>query len=525
MKTLFTYDTPRSEGVANAMRRARTMLDLTWMPQRELGVRTNGYIYSTRSGSAAPDGQVCVGVPYSSCRVRDAFVGLDITLDTFMTAVRNPASVFYTQDLSDFDDPNYNCLIGNVFTAYGTVCSAFTNYVLGLPIHRSTREWGTSPELYKIEEQCANAVELGDSIVTVRPDGTTGGHVRVITGVGRDVTGHVQLIEISEGTEPFPMCRWFTSYEFNCFLTSHKGNYEIYRCRDLDTVPYTPTQEEQGIPYTDELMLNYGDFSNYYEGEDVEININCRADAVILESENGTVRADAAEFVQKEILGKNCTLCTVRNLKPGHYRAYCITKDGKTPAVHFNVVRLPRLTLADEEGNGFSRVPLKVCTPDGQPLRADSPCLFDESGELRKNSIAIALSDGKRLIPARAAVRRKNGRIVVRTAAVLTDADGVSIPSFFADEEVTLYTYSVREGARVRVSYEDGACCDASFLSWKEEAAITYNQRLLTPEEKAEHSFVTEAIRHYNDFAHLMLICTNEYGRVSSAVFPFVVGK
>ena len=52
-------------------------------------------------------------------------------------------------------------------------------------------EMGTAPEFYEIPERNAGSIKLCDTLVTVRPDGTTGGHIRIVTGIGRDEKGEV----------------------------------------------------------------------------------------------------------------------------------------------------------------------------------------------------------------------------------------------------------------------------------------------------------------------------------------------
>ncbi|MBR6747827.1 MAG: hypothetical protein IKM07_02730 [Clostridia bacterium] len=132
-------DKPRSRGVENVLRRCRQLLDITWSPVMEVQINPRKYIQSTRSGKPHTQPEAYTGIPYSSSRILNCFVGLDVSIDTFVTAVDNPASVLYTRDLSDFDEPAFNCTIRNTFFTYGTVCSTFVNYALGLPLHRYPR--------------------------------------------------------------------------------------------------------------------------------------------------------------------------------------------------------------------------------------------------------------------------------------------------------------------------------------------------------------------------------------------------
>ena len=196
------YDRPRSQGVVNVLRRAHDLLELKWTPVRKLAVVKRKLIGPVH---APADGTTYTGTPYSSTRVMDRFLGIDILLDTFLTALSNPASELYTRDLTDFREYGFHCLVTNASLFYGTVCSAFVNYSLGLPLHRSTHEWDVAPEFHLVENQSADGLQLCDTLVTTRPNGRSGGHVRLVTGLGRDCDGHVREVEISEGVMPLTM--------------------------------------------------------------------------------------------------------------------------------------------------------------------------------------------------------------------------------------------------------------------------------------------------------------------------------
>lgn len=523
MNAQLIYDKPCSCGVENVIRRAHQLIDVSWKPVMECAINDRKYVYPTRSGKAHAEMESYTGMPYSSSRILDHFVGLDVTLDTFMTAAQNPASILYTRDLSDFEDAAFNCTIRNTFLAYGVVCSAFVNYSLNLPLHRSTHEWDISPEFTEITERCADALQLCDTLVTTRPDGRTGGHVRIVTGIGRDADGRVQQVEISESVMPFPICKWYPAEEFNATLLGCGGTYKIYRYHHLDSVEYAPARYELGDVSNPDLMLDHGDFSNYREGDAVEFNVLSDADELMLDDGAQIRSVRVQDIPMTELWSRPFRIYRAEGLQPGEYTAWCVRNGERTLPVHFRVVRTPEVLLTDEAGKAFPRIALRPVAPDGSPLTQDSECFYRE-GKLNDEIVTFALTDGKRLIPTRAAVREIDGQLVARTAAMLTDAEGKTVRSFVVGSDVTLYALSAPEKAKVRARFEGAACCTPSYLSWKEEAAISYEQRMLTPCEAAEAATETVAYAHDNAYAHFMIFCSNEYGRISTRPILFVIG-
>ena len=103
MAIMLTYDMPRSAGVENLLARTKRMTQIKWTPTQEIvlvpkpdGIR---FYHPCKNGKTPEKPQEITGIPYTSTRVANKFVGIDITFDTFLTAVQNPASVVYQRDL------------------------------------------------------------------------------------------------------------------------------------------------------------------------------------------------------------------------------------------------------------------------------------------------------------------------------------------------------------------------------------------------------------------------------------------
>ena len=519
------YDIPRSAGVQNMIDRARRVTEFKWMPTQELYLQETrpgvSFLAPRCNGKAPEKPEEQIGIPYSSARIANKFVGTDITFDTFLTAAQNPASVLYQRNNGNFYDPNYNCRIGNTFFYYGIVCSTFADYVYDLPIHRCTYEWGCSQEFYEIQDGTADCLQLGDSLLINRPDGTVGGHVSVVTGIGRDEQGKVRQVQISEGTEPRAKSTWYTAGEFSRTLLTGGGTNRVFRYRYLDSVrpPESMLSQSKG-----ELKLNYGDYSGYLEGETIEINICVDADTLIIQGTDTKQEIPFSHIGTKTILGNEYRMYCVDDLKPDVYTAYCMRNGYALNPVHFLVCGLPEVKLTDDQGNEYDKIPLRPVDPDGKPLTKESACFFNEDGTRKQKLVQLAFADGQRLLPAWFGIREQDGELVLRPAATLYDKNGGRLLFFKAGEDVTFYAYRAKPNSLMQVHFTDGQQCRPDYISWTEERVICYNQALLTANDR-NRGYAETFVQQYQDnqFANLLLYCLHDFGMVATQPITFVL--
>lgn len=541
MRRKIIYDVPRSAGVENMLARSRHMTEFKWTPAQEICVKQDagGYPYLAPSKNGKPpvsladqlapyrDGRgpagpmELTGIPYSSVRIANKFVGIDISFDTFLTATQNPASILYRQDNSDFDDEYYHCAIDNTYLYYGTVCSAFADYVYDLPMHLCTYEFGMSPDFYEVTDGTVNCLQLGDCLLVNRADGTVGGHIRVVTGIGRDEQGYVRMVEVSEGVTHAARARWYAAEEFTRTLLTGGGSDRVFRYRYLDSVsPVEPMVSHSG----GQLMLNYGDYSNYAEGEMVEININIEADVLIIQGTDTKLEIPFDQIGYKTIQGNTYRMYCTDSLKPDSYVAYCMVGDKKKMPVHFIVYSLPQVKLTTLDGREYEKIALKPVDPDGKPLTKESECFYNEDGSLKPYAAVIALTDGQRLIKARVGVRERNGELVLRPAATLTDEAGKPVVFFKVGEDVTLYAYRVKRDTMMRVTFSGGERCEPDYISWTEERVVCHHQAMLTANDL--HLGYTDCmVKQFmdNEFANFLLYCANEFGKVATKPVTFIL--
>ena len=519
------YDVPRCEGVKNAIARAYQQCTFAWQAKRECISNDDGswgYLVPARSGREHTIPAVYNGIPYSSTRVLDKLVGLDISFSTFLSATENPASIVYTRELSDDTDPAYNPRITNAYFIYGTVCSSLASYAMDLPIHYSTREWEVIPELYEVAKTSIDEIELADTIVTFNKAlGHTGGHVAVITSIARDENGLVQRVEITEGWEPTQRYRWDSRAAFTKRMLHSGGNYVVYRRKDISAV--RPPLAVKRAP-TD-LMPDLGAFSAYREGDAVQFNIMKNADALVIESENGEkIRADLSNLAPTEIDGVAYRIYTAKSLPPAFYRAYLLFGEEKSEDVIFSVVRAPKPRVIKADGSAPARITVTPVAVDGTPLTKDSPCLYKaETGALLKTAPFAYSYEGK-LYPAYGALRQNGETLTMRPAVPMYDESGAPVSAFEIGKPTALCIDALVEGERVTVDFSGAVACKAYSLCPKEEAAVTFDQRLITDAERTAETLTWQAIPSiYNRFVGLSVVYKNEYGKTTSDPAYFLI--
>lgn len=246
-----------SLGRANAVKKARQLTDICYTPLKPIPGRTDYY----------EAGVVREGVIYSSVRELEQFVGNDISFHTFMTAIHNPKSKIYTEDVSKTPYHGTNCK-----AYYGTVCSTLVSYALGLTPRYYANDFPVSEVMELVSSDNLDNLEIADVL-------WRDGHVAMITDFMRDTNGHVTKVEISESIGQgcrryFKTAAGFQKMmqsDFTCILRYS----ELYKNTSYTPIPeFVVVGDEVYTPfvYNDDLCVDKGDRSCYKENEEVVIN-------------------------------------------------------------------------------------------------------------------------------------------------------------------------------------------------------------------------------------------------------------
>lgn len=247
-----------SKGALNAIKKAYQMTDVAFTP-----------LDSIRANPAKKykAGIEYKGLVYSSVKEIDTYVGLDVSFHTFMTALHNPRSVLYTENVSKNPYHGINC-----GAYYGVVCNMFVSYALGLKVPWNTYEFSTANNMMLVDDQSSKGVALADVICQE-------GHVMLVTKIKRDSkNGKAVEIELSEAVRS-GCCRIIISgKELDTKITM--GRWRLYRYKDLEKNTYTPLTDIVAVgdeslgdfKYNDDICTIRGDKACFVSGDTVTLN-------------------------------------------------------------------------------------------------------------------------------------------------------------------------------------------------------------------------------------------------------------
>lgn len=248
-----------SPGALNAIKKAYQMTDLCFIPLDSFIANPEKTYYGGISYQ---------GLVYSSVKEAHTFVGIDVSFHTFMTALHNPRSVLYTENVSEPPFHGTNC-----GAYYGTVCSGLVTYALGLNVYIKSYDFADSDKFHLVKDQSSKGVRLVDVI-------HSRGHVQLVTGIKRDSrSGKAVEIEICEGVRSGCRRVILTGKELERQLS--KGKRKLFRYNCLDSVEYSPMTDfvavgdEKLTPfkYNDDICTSRGDKACYIAGDSVVFNI------------------------------------------------------------------------------------------------------------------------------------------------------------------------------------------------------------------------------------------------------------
>ena len=169
-------DQPENEGVANVLKRSRQMTDVLWQPLKKFPK-----VYGLHeTDDFSPEFPV-VGLPYSSTRMEERFIGPNLSMETFFTALQDEDSVLYTRDFRHH---------GNAAAYYGTVCSVLVGNAINLYTRVPTKLWPDIPGMHLIEPNTVDSLKLGDTLLNAT-------HVAIVTGIYRTADGKVSPLASS----------------------------------------------------------------------------------------------------------------------------------------------------------------------------------------------------------------------------------------------------------------------------------------------------------------------------------------
>lgn len=339
-------DVPKNQGVRNMYKKIHQLLDIAYTTTADIISRD------------MPEGDY-QGVVYSGTADKAHYIGYNVSMRSYMTAVHNPYSGFYTEDTEEYDPStgtgnvsayeNVTYHGSNSSTPLGTVCAPFVAYVLGMPIKWENHAWpylASIGVLEKIADQSYTGVELGDTIY-IR------GHVSIVSDIWRDARGVPTHITVSESWGPRGRERRMTPGAFTAYMNDGRT---IYRYRDLyknlsykadEFIAVDGEPEPEPYVYNEDICPYLGDYSVYNEGDLIAI---CYTKGTY--SNMVISKGDAVAVTVQLPIDDNAHLVDLRpfNLPAGHYSARLTGSSGSSEACYFDVLNLP-ITVTENGDN------------------------------------------------------------------------------------------------------------------------------------------------------------------------------
>lgn len=281
-------------------------------------------------------GEKIIGLPYSSAKQFQKFIGLDVSIYTFLTAVQNPNSLLYTQNIGKGNV----CYLGgeyygeNCATFYGTVCSSFIAFCFDEPHNYTSYNYhdGMVPN-YKIKKsQNIDSIKPGDLWWNK-------GHVAIIYNIGYDECGKTQWIEIAEsgGTKVTIMHytreKFIKRYngngkpELKAVLYSHPIN-SLCKPTSFDSLNFINSDT---LRYNDVITTWFGDKPCVADWDKLVLNFRAEGFDSLIVCKND------AEIDSFEIFD-NTENFDYHHKGPGIYKAFLKLGNHKSPCTSFEIV-------------------------------------------------------------------------------------------------------------------------------------------------------------------------------------------
>lgn len=232
-------------GVEFALQKAEQITGLRWRPVGRIPK-------ANKPDEFFEPGVLYPGLPYSSVKEMDKFVGQDVSFYTFLSAVDNPRSVLYTEVVNE--DPYHGT---NCAPYYGTVCSMSISYVLGLNATYPSRDLRQKPFMKKISDNDIDALEVGDILAST-------GHTIMVVDVVRE-GDRVSEVTIFENSS------YVTRNREEMVTHWADSRYGHFRYRNFaQNSFFVPVEVPEKNPA---LCVNRGDKAVYRSDETVVVNI------------------------------------------------------------------------------------------------------------------------------------------------------------------------------------------------------------------------------------------------------------
>lgn len=255
--------------IMDAYKRAQQFVELKWNSMAPIPI----------IGGTTCDTGEHTGVLYSLANEYNKYVGFDVSIKTYMSALHNKHSLLYTENISKKNSTSsYNIkYFGNdsyCAPYMGTVCSFFVSYILGQKIPYHVYEYEAMEKLgiiEKVADQSVNGIQLMDLVLE-------SGHVAIITNITRDKNRELSSVFWTEAVNPFTRTIELSTIAYKNRIGQKKG--VLYRFKDWDnSLAYKASEfvaaygeSISDYHYNDDICTFAGDCACFREGDIIVID-------------------------------------------------------------------------------------------------------------------------------------------------------------------------------------------------------------------------------------------------------------
>ena len=295
-------------------------------------------------------GRLSVGVPYSDVANTRTYVPNNVSIRTYMTAVKNRRSVLYTEDLAtNTSKYGRSYTTGNRRAYYGSVCCALTAWVMGkdlMYLAGTPYSSGAIPGMSTVSYSSVDDLRPLDFL-------SASGHISILTDIWKDEFGKVKLLAWTEMSSPYPYRTLYTPEDFNARVVAN----EITICRwtgwenltdpeETEFSQYLLGQTRKEPEWSGDIMCYAGDYAAFAEGDTIYLNarrnsvytgVELYKDDVLLQTIDIT-GLDADTIVTPNDEDWVAVNLTTLNLTYGKYKARLTDGTNTTDYTYFEVI-------------------------------------------------------------------------------------------------------------------------------------------------------------------------------------------
>jgi len=220
-------------------------------------------------------GRVAQGVPYSDVAETRTYVPNNVSLRTYMTAVKNRRSLLYTEELAtNTSKYGKTYKTGNRRAYYGSVCCGFTAWVMGMDTMYLAGAYGAN-NVPGLSSVAYNGVEDLRPLDLIWNEG----HISIISEIWKDEFGKVKYIVWAEMSTPYCYLTPYTPEQFNERITDKAATIHRWDGWGSITEPeaseysqYFLGQTRKEPEWSGDIMCFAGDYAAFVEGDIIYLN-------------------------------------------------------------------------------------------------------------------------------------------------------------------------------------------------------------------------------------------------------------